>query len=268
MLVALLAIGLAIVGDLLMRFGVSEEPDEVQLGAMTADAAATVYVQPLAIDPVNYSMQIRVDVRRSQPGTSDLILTIISPRQVGQLHISADQAAPEMTLALDLDGGSVRGYPLDAYISQISFLCTDGVEAAPSQPLPIHVTVWSGFFGYHVHSETAAAAAPGTVVRFSVYRTGAVRFFGLAVFGIMIVLAACSLLIGTLVFLGIRRIEVTLVGALGAIIFALPVLRNAVPGTPPLGIQADVLVFFWAEFGAVMGLAMFVAAWAFRGAQP
>jgi hypothetical protein len=84
----------------------------------------------------------------------------------------------------------------------------------------------------------------------------------------MIVLAVCALTTSTLVFVGIRRIEVTLVGVLGAIVFALPAMRNALPGAPPLGVRADVLVFFWAELAAVIAFSLFIAAWARRGAQP
>jgi hypothetical protein len=84
----------------------------------------------------------------------------------------------------------------------------------------------------------------------------------------MAVLAACALLIGSLIFIGIRRIEATFAGALGAIIFALPALRAAMPGMPPLGIRADVLTFFWAELGAIVALCLFVAAWVRGGARP
>ena len=84
----------------------------------------------------------------------------------------------------------------------------------------------------------------------------------------MLIMMTCALIIGSLVFLGVRKIEPTLVSALGAIIFALPALRNAIPGAPPLGVRADVLVFFWAELGAVIGLCLFIAAWAREGAQP
>ena len=82
----------------------------------------------------------------------------------------------------------------------------------------------------------------------------------------MIVMTFCALILGSLVFLGVRRIEVTLVGALGAMIFALPALRNALPGAPPLGVRADMLIFFWAELGAIIALCLFVAAWARRDA--
>jgi hypothetical protein len=76
------------------------------------------------------------------------------------------------------------------------------------------------------------------------------------------------LIIGSLVFVGVRRIEVTLTGALGAVIFALPALRGALPGAPPLGVRADALVFFWAELAAIIGFCLFVLAWARRGASP
>ncbi|MGA7085071.1 MAG: DUF4436 family protein, partial [Pseudolabrys sp.] len=61
----------------------------------------------------------------------------------------------------------------------------------------------------------------------------------------MLVMMVCALTISSLVFLGLRRIEVTLIGALGAMIFALPALRNALPGAPPLGVRADILIFFF-----------------------
>lgn len=87
-------------------------------------------------------------------------------------------------------------------------------------------------------------------LQFAISRTGAV------------------LTISSLVFLGGRRIEVTLIGALGAMIFALPALRNALPGAPPLGVRADILIFFWAELGAVIALCLFISAWARQGSRP
>jgi Domain of unknown function (DUF4436) len=61
---------------------------------------------------------------------------------------------------------------------------------------------------------------------------------------------------------------VTLVGALGAMIFALPAVRNALPGAPPLDVRADILIFFWAELGAIIALCLFITAWARQGARP
>jgi hypothetical protein len=78
-------------------------------------------------------------------------------------------------------------------------------------------------------------------------------------YGAMFVVMLCALIIGSLVFVGIRRLDVPLIGALGAFIFALPALRSALPGAPPLGIRADIFIFFWAELGAVIALCLFIA---------
>ena len=84
----------------------------------------------------------------------------------------------------------------------------------------------------------------------------------------MIVLACCTLAIGILTFSDVRRPEATLIGAVAAIVFALPVLRNALPGSPPLGVEADVWVFLWTELAVVLALALLVFKWARAGPRP
>jgi hypothetical protein len=50
--------------------------------------------------------------------------------------------------------------------------------------------------------------------------------------------------------------------------FALPVLRNALPDSPPLGVEADIWVFLWAELVVVLALALLVFKWAKAGPFP
>jgi hypothetical protein len=45
----------------------------------------------------------------------------------------------------------------------------------------------------------------------------------------------------------------------------MPVLRNALPGAPPLGVRADMFVFLWAEVAAVIGIALVTLDWARTG---
>lgn len=169
-------------------------------------------------------------------------------------------------IAFDLDGGSVHDYPLDGYQAEMALTCAEaGVDTA----LPIRVTSWEGTIGYAVQTSPVAGSRPNEVrLHLDIRRTGAIRFFGLAAYGAMVVMALSALAIGALVFVGVRKIEVTLVGAVAAIVFALPALRNALPGAPPLGVLADILVFFWAELSAVIALGLFVIAWAGRGPKP
>jgi hypothetical protein len=51
-------------------------------------------------------------------------------------------------------------------------------------------------------------------------------------------------------------------------VFAVPALRGALPGVPPLGGHADVLVFVWVELAVILGLTLFVITWARRGPSP
>jgi Domain of unknown function (DUF4436) len=46
------------------------------------------------------------------------------------------------------------------------------------------------------------------------------------------------------------------------------VLRNALPGSPPLGVAADMWVFLWAELATVLALALVVFKWAKAGPRP
>ena len=185
------------------------------------------------------------------------------------MQIRANQPFPEVTFDFDLHEGNVRDYPLDRYVSVMTLAASERGQDGSERPLPIHVTAWEGLLGFDARAKSVATPRPEELqLQFTVSRTGAVSFFGIAIYGAMIVMMFCALVIGTLVFVGVRRIEVTLVGALGAMIFALPAVRNALPGAPPLGVRADILIFFWAELGAIIALCLFITAWARQGAPP
>jgi len=263
-------------GVLEAEFGLSDVPGEAEFGVPSSEAAVRLYLQPVQIDPVNESLQVRIslvpDPSAAEPSTiadRNFLLRIRRGNQVEHVPIRANQALPELTYEFDLDGGNVRGYPLDRYVSVMRLAAVEQAPDGTEKPLPIHFTAWEGILGFDVKGYATETKVPGELqFQFSFRRDGAVLFFGIAMYAAMIVMALCALIIGVLTFVGFRRIEATLVGALGAVIFALPALRNALPGSPPIGIRADTLIFFWAELGAVIGLCLFVAAWARHGARP
>jgi Domain of unknown function (DUF4436) len=272
-ILAALLIGCAVVyGTILARSDLSRGPDEAELGAPAGSARVALYVQPIQIDAVNESMQVRISVvplsdAKVTIADRDFLLTIQRGRQVDHVQIQAGQLLPEVTFGLDLHEGDVRDYPLDRYVSLMTLAASERAQDGNEKSLPIHVTAWEGVLGFDVKAKSASSQRSEELpLQFAVSRTGGVAFFGVAIYGAMLVMMLCALIIGSLVFIGIRRIEVTLIGALGAMIFALPALRNALPGAPPLGVRADIFIFFWAELGAVIALCLFIAAWARRGA--
>ena len=277
-MLAVLLAGCAIAYVLMLaRFDVSSAPAETEFGAPAGDARVRLYVQPMQVDPVNDSLQMRISVTpdpslataATATADHDFLIKVKRGKQIEHVHIGAGQPLPEVTFEFDLEEGNVRDYPLDRYVSAMTLAASDRSQDGTEAPLPIRVTVWEGLLGYTVKAQQAAVQnADDLQLQFAVRRTGAVLFVGIAIYGAIAVMALCALVIGSLVFIGMRRIEVTLAGALGAVIFAVPALRSALPGTPPLGVRADIVIFFWAELGAVIALSLFVAAWARRGPRP
>jgi hypothetical protein len=274
-ILAALLIGCAVVyGTILARSDLSRGPDEAELGAPSGRALVALYVQPIQIDAVNESMQVRISVvplsdAKVTIADRDFLLTIQRGGQVDHVQIQAGQLLPEVTFSLDLHEGDVRDYPLDRYVSLIILAASERAQDGSEELLPIHVTAWEGVLGFDVKAKSVSSQRSEELwLQFAVSRTGGVAFFGVAIYGAMLVMMLCALIIGSLVFVGIRRSEAALVGALSAMIFALPALRNALPGAPPLGVRADIFIFFWAELGAVIALCLFIAAWARQGAPP
>jgi hypothetical protein len=197
----------------------------------------------------------------------ELTLLITHDRTVEKIKLAGNDHLASALFEVDLSEGSVAHYPLDSYRVKLGIQVFEGKTAAIK--LPARVTVWEGVLGYELHSTGQSGADPERIqLKLDIVRSGAFALFALAAYGAMVVLGGCALAIGILTFVDVRRPEATLIGALAAIAFALPVLRNALPGSPPLGIQADMFVFLWTELVAVISLALLVYKWARTGPRP
>jgi hypothetical protein len=259
----------------LSRFHVSEEPRERDFAAAdAAKPADEVYLEPLSIDALNDAMLIRAylmpvssasEDTYAGPG-KDLTAFIIHDKTVEEVKLTAAEHVATSTFEVDLNEGSVSHYPLDSYAAE---LAVDLMDAKSSLKVPVQVTVWEGVLGYRLHTTAEAAADPHTAgISIAIRRSGAFALFALCAYGAMVVLGLSALAIGILVFAEVRQVDATLIGALAAVAFALPALRSALPGSPPLGVQADVWVFLWAELAVVLALGLVVFQWARAGPHP
>jgi Domain of unknown function (DUF4436) len=130
------------------------------------------------------------------------------------------------------------------------------------------MTIWPVLTGWTLAIERASsssASQPGLNLDVRVSRPAPIIAIALALYCAMALVGISGFTIGALVFLGLRPIESTLTSALGAMVFAVPAVRAALPGNPPLGVHADVLAFLWVELAVIVGLGLFVAAWARQG---
>jgi Domain of unknown function (DUF4436) len=208
---------------LILSFSLSlSEIQEREFGSPENEAAAGVYIQPISIDAPNDSMQVKISVMpppradgstRRNVATRELILMLRRGNQTELIKIHGDQPWPEATYELDLNDGSFHNYPLDHYNSKLGLRLADAAQGDGGTALPIHVTLWEGLFGFRAHGR-ATTDAGELSLRLDVQRTNANKFFGIAAYAAMSILSLCAVTIGALVFVGVRRIEVTLIGAL------------------------------------------------------
>jgi Domain of unknown function (DUF4436) len=276
-LVLVLTVGYLI---LLRNFNVAETPGERHFGVTGAiRPAAEIYIQPVSIDALNDEIEIRATVEPSLSvgggelagSGRDLTLVITHGNTVEEVKLAANEHLAAASFEVDLNEGSVTHYPLDSYRADLGVELFEAKSTStdPTTPLPARITVWEGVLGFHLHTTQRLGAESGKVqLRLDITRGGAFALFALAAYGAMVVLGGCAFVIGLLTFVDVRRPEATLIGALAAIAFALPVLRNALPGAPPLGVHADMLVFLWTELVAVFSLALLVFKWARIGPRP
>jgi hypothetical protein len=243
-----------------------------------AGPALDVYLDVTAIEPVRQSMDLRLDVATGSAAHGRQYFGRLD-RDV-ELRVSDGEAERDfqlrrgepLTSAVFVTGleGAVAGYPFDRYATTIELSATvlSGATARPA--LPIRARVWAGVPGWRVDVTNVESSGANRELKLAVqsYRPAPLVFFVCVIYGLMVLVAVCAAAIGGLTFIGIRRLEVTLAGALTGMVFALPILRNAVPGAPPLGVNADVFILLWAEVAVLCGLTLFVTAWIQRGAKP
>ena len=256
------------------QFDVTELPLERHFGATDKVVpAGEVYIEPLSIDALNDAMQVRAYVSPSISGSKsdkiasdhDLTLLVTHDSTVEEIKLAAGDHIASSTFEVDLNEGSVARYPFDRYVARLGIELLDGKS---SLRLPARITTWEGVLGYNLHTTDQPGPDPDdTQLTTIVTRNGAFALFALCAYGAMLVLAACALTVGVLTFADVCPPEGTLIGALAAIAFALPVLRNAMPGSPPLGVSADMWVFLWTELAVVLALVLLVFKWARSGFQ-
>ena len=237
-----------------------------------------IYLEVLGVDPVKQSVQVRLDfAAKSEPGglrhpgapATDMLVEISDGIDVQDVELRAGQAGSSKTLQL-YARGALENYPLDRYNGALRIRAVEG-KLPTGLVVPVRLTAWEEIAGWEVTTARSEAAGPengGLSLTVRAQRPAAQIFFAFVLFVAMILLAGSALTIGGLTFMGARKVEATLISALGAMVFAVPALRNVLPGAPPLGVRADAFVFLWVQLAVILGLTLFVATWARTGPRP
>lgn len=159
-----------------------------------------------------------------------------------------------LDVTISLYDGFPTDYPFDSYTADLELSVSTPSKTEPGEEdsVPVVVRMTTIVHGFRIDASVDSDnPTEGAFLSFDVERSTTTVFFAVFVMVAQWLLALCVLAWALSVLIRGRRIEATLFGWVGAMLFAFPALRNAVPGAPPIGSLTDYLAFFWAE-GIVM----------------
>ncbi|KAJ3323844.1 hypothetical protein HDV06_001214 [Boothiomyces sp. JEL0866] len=137
-------------------------------------------------------------------------------------------------------------YPFDTYDTVVSVLVK---EFASQKPIPFSydfsgaIDLWKSDIE-SFNGDVFDGPAEEKLFTVTLSRTYITIVFSIFLYAIMWVLSGSAFLVILSIWTRGRKVEPPTIAAVGAILFALPNIRNAQPGAPPVGCNADIAAFF------------------------
>ena len=216
----------------------------------------TVWVQ--RVDVINQQMILNVlpaphgDIE-ADPWQQTLArdVQLLTPSLLRSSVTLAKGSAPTLQqVIVPLYEGTITDYPFDNYFADISWAATSSEGIVP---VAMDFENLDPFFS--VQPSSAAAATQGILLETRISRSRGT--FILAWFMIAAMWALSLAVLGGATVMVRRRLGLVWAGMgwMAATTFALVGLRNAAPGSPPIGSLIDYAAFFWAEAVTVASVA-------------
>jgi len=164
----------------------------------------------------------------------------------GSITLQAHEIPPPVQLTIDLRG-DLSQYPLDRYAGLLAVHLRPVVAGkAVDGEIPTELLITSAKHDWRTSSTLQNASGGSIEVQLNAQRGTASIAFVFFELLIMALLAAMAIAMTYSAIVSAKALEFSLFVWLGAMIFALPAIRNTMPGVPGVGTMADFMVFFWA----------------------
>ena len=134
--------------------------------------------------------------------------------------------------------------------------------------IPIGVDFSGSISGFKIDAAKSKESSDDFVgIEMTISRSATTKFFSFFVMVMMWGLTISVLFLTLSVLLRGRKPELAMFSFTAALLFAFATVRNAQPGTPPIGTYSDFISFFWAEVIIAMCLVALVFIWLLRPAK-
>jgi len=131
--------------------------------------------------------------------------------------------------------------------------------------IPIGVDFTGSIPGFKIDATKGKDSDEDLVgIDMTISRASTTKFFSLFVMVMMWGLTISVLLLTLSCLLRGRKVELAMFSFTAALLFAFAAVRNAQPGTPPIGTYSDFISFFWAEVIIALCLVVLVFTWLLR----
>jgi hypothetical protein len=165
--------------------------------------------------------------------------------------------------------GSLGDYPFDQHQTVLAMhLATqpkDATSPSLNSAVPYTVNFYATVLGFHVKVGETDYESGYSELTIEFQRSKTVMIFAIFIMLLQWLLALSALAV-TLACLNGRKVEISMFGWMGALLFAMVPLRNAMPAVPPVGVFSDFASFFWAIIVVALSLVMSVTIWIVRPA--
>ncbi|GAA1688492.1 DUF4436 domain-containing protein [Microbacterium sediminicola] len=251
---------------------------DVDTAGSTGDAGpgdVILELTPTDVDAAGNRLSVRIEPTDLGSYSSDRItpdetlhLFVTNTDGPRTIEWAADEVAAPATTVLVTDG-YVEQWPFDRYTTE-SVIVPVRVDAdGEAVPISYQLSADGRVPGWAITARgdvvNTVDTADGPVdligVTFTATRAPSTIAFGIVLLTLMVVMPVLVLTAAFTVLRGKRKIEVTMLGWIGAMLFATIPLRNFLPGSPPIGSWVDYLIVLWVIAGLVAGLVVFVVAW-------
>ncbi len=231
-----------------------------------------VNVEILGVHPLRDALQVRFTFHpngryvadRFGHLKSDLRVVLTTSDGYRSVRLPAGEVPAQFTADINLADGTVNAYPFDSYKAVIGVAAFAHAKPGDDFPLPlsteIHYT--AKFDDYVIRTNIAPESTVAAVdVDLHIWRSAAIVTFAAMMYSAITLVAISVFAITVMVFFGRLRPETGIMLWSGAMVFALPAVRNALPGSPPLGVQVDLYVFMWAQTAVAFSMVMQTIMW-------
>ncbi|MGV8120766.1 MAG: DUF4436 family protein [Candidatus Xenobiia bacterium LiM19] len=239
--------------------------------------AVQITAHVVSIDPVKGELLIRLQFEPNDDllDEDDLLInsiTVYTNSAAGRTDATfkkGESMQPiDVTVALQ---GESSHFPWDDYNGVLWVCLASHRETSGDDEgwiaVPFTLDLKAGVPGFKIYTREIPQKTKGfsvAEINFKVERANSARSFSIFIMLLIGLLTVVAFLAGFMVVAGGRKVELAMFSWLGAQLFAMLPLRNAMPGAPPIGCLADYLSFFWAEAITAATLIAVILTWILR----